>query len=103
MKVREKSEKMQDLSARTPGFSEDKESKCRREVPKVPSKVWNKAGQLEVVYSELLEVRECREATLKVYELNQSGSKSQRSMRIRNRLTNGRKPRRYDLQRSLGH
>ena len=67
MKVREESNEIQDLSTRTFGFSEGKESKCRREVSEVPLDVWREAGYLEIIYSKLLEVRECRKVTQGAY------------------------------------
>ena len=63
LEVREESDKVQDLSARTPGLSEGKKSKRRGEVAKVMSRGWYKLECLEVVYSKPLEVRERREVT----------------------------------------
>ena len=59
LEVREESDEVQDLSARTPGLSEGKESKGRREVSEALSNVWHETGHLEIVYPKFLEVREC--------------------------------------------
>jgi hypothetical protein len=58
LEVREESNEIQDLSARTLRFLEGKESKCWREVSEALLDVRHKAGYLEMVYSKLLEVRE---------------------------------------------
>jgi hypothetical protein len=58
LEVREESDEIQDLPARAPGLFEGKESECGREVSKALLNIRHKAGYLEMVYSELLEVCE---------------------------------------------
>jgi hypothetical protein len=48
---------------RTVRFLESKEPKCQCEVSKALLNVLHKAGYLEVIYSEFLEVHECGEVT----------------------------------------
>ena len=63
LEVWEETDEMQDLSARASWLREGEEPKCGREVAETLLNVWHKAGYLEIVYSELLEVRECRKVT----------------------------------------
>ena len=61
--VWEVSNEIQDLSTRASGFFEGKELKCWGEVPKALLDDWHKAGYLEEIYSEFLEICQCREVT----------------------------------------
>ena len=63
MEIREESNEVQDLPARTFGFLEGKESEGRCEVSKVLPDVWHEAGYLEMIYPKLLEVCECGKIT----------------------------------------
>ena len=63
LEVWEETDEVQDLSARPAWLPEGKESKCWREVTKALLDVRHKAGYLEVVYPEFLEVRECGKVT----------------------------------------
>ena len=62
MEIREEPNEIQDLPGRASGFLESEESKGRCKVSETFPKVRHEAGYLEVVYPELLEVRECGKA-----------------------------------------
>jgi len=62
LEVREKSNEVQDLSARAPGISEGKELKGRREMSEAPLNPRHETGHLEIIYSKFPEVRECGKA-----------------------------------------
>ena len=59
LEIWEESDKIEDLPARPSGFPESKESEARHEVPKELLNVWHETWYIEVVYSELLDVRKC--------------------------------------------
>ena len=59
LEVREESDEIQDLAGRAFRFLESKKSKGGRKVSKTLFSVRHEAGCLKIVYSELLEVREC--------------------------------------------
>ena len=63
LEVREETDEIQDLSARALGLFEGKEPERWREMPKAPSNVWHESVYFEIVYSEILEVRECGKVT----------------------------------------
>ena len=63
LEVWEEPDEIQDLSARTPGFPEGKESKRRSEVPEALLNILHETGYLEVIYSKFLEVHECGKVT----------------------------------------
>jgi len=63
LEIWEESDEIQDLSTRAGGRLEGKEPKRWRKVPKALLNDWHKAGYLEVVYSEFLEIRKCRKMT----------------------------------------
>ena len=63
LKIWEESDEIQYLPGRACGFLECKESKGRRKVSETLLDVRHEAGYLEMVYSELLEVRECAKVT----------------------------------------
>ena len=58
LEVWEESNEIQDLTARSLGFMENKESKRRPKVSEALLNVSDKSGKLQVIYSEFLEVRE---------------------------------------------
>jgi len=59
LEIREVSDEVQDLSTRTAGLSEGKESQGWREVSEAPLNAWHETGHLEIVYPKFLGVREC--------------------------------------------
>jgi hypothetical protein len=59
----EEPDEIQNLPARALGFPEGKESKSWCKVSEALSDVQHEAGYLEIIYPELLEVRECGEVT----------------------------------------
>ena len=63
MEIWKESNEIQDLLGRAIGFSESKELKSWCEVSKEPLNVWHEVGHLEIIYSKLPEVRECRKVT----------------------------------------
>jgi len=63
LEVWKEADEIQDLLTRATWLPEGEESKRWREVTEAPLDVWRKAGYLEIVYSELLEVRECGKVT----------------------------------------
>lgn len=63
MEVREKSNKVQDLPARAFRVPQSEEPKSGGEMSEVPFDIRHEAGYLEIIYPELLKVRECGEVT----------------------------------------
>ena len=63
LEVREETNEIQDLLARALGLFEGKEPERRREMSKAPSNVWHESEYLEMIYSKILEVRECGKVT----------------------------------------
>ena len=63
LEVWEKPDEIQDLSARASGLLESEKPKRWREVPEAPPDGWHEAGQVEIVYSQLLEILKGGEVT----------------------------------------